>query len=171
MKVALQTGWFVKDLTGLSAWLLKIHPLAAGGPRSLTLTSGNTLPCFASVAMHCGTLCKPNMAAACARTLGKVGWSLLESPAARRPGTVSYLVGNVGAHGSRRAFGTGGTGARSKLLSSLRAGVAGGRALGCAFLLGGGLGLYQTVKFSLQQHLAEEETKVSPVQFTCMSAR
>uniref|UniRef100_A0A3B4ULH2 Prostaglandin E synthase 2 n=2 Tax=Seriola dumerili TaxID=41447 RepID=A0A3B4ULH2_SERDU len=109
--------------------------------------------------MHCGTLCKPNMAAACARTLGKVGWSFLESPAARRPGIVSYLVGNVGAHGSRRAYGTGGTGVRSKLLSSLRAGGGGGRALGCAFLLGGGLGLYQTLKFSVQQHLAEEETK------------
>uniref|UniRef100_A0A3B4ULH0 Prostaglandin E synthase 2 n=1 Tax=Seriola dumerili TaxID=41447 RepID=A0A3B4ULH0_SERDU len=93
------------------------------------------------------------MAAACARTLGKVGWSFLESPAARRPGIVSYLVGNVGAHGSRRAYGTGGTGVRSKLLSSLRAGGGGGRALGCAFLLGGGLGLYQTLKFSVQQHL------------------
>lgn len=33
--------------------------------------------------------------------------------------------------------------------------------LGCAFLLGGGLGLYQTVKFNVQQHLAEEESKVS----------
>lgn len=101
------------------------------------------------------------MAAACSRALCKVGWSILESPAARRPGTVAYLVGNVSAHGSRRAYGTGGPGVRSKLLSSLRGG--GGRALGCAFLLGGGLGLYQTVKLSLQQqqHLAEEETKVS----------
>uniref|UniRef100_A0A671XDR4 Prostaglandin E synthase 2 n=1 Tax=Sparus aurata TaxID=8175 RepID=A0A671XDR4_SPAAU len=99
------------------------------------------------------------MAAACARTLCKVGWNILESPAARRSGTVSYLVGNVGAHGSRRAYGTGGTGVRSKLLSSLRGG--GGRVLGCAFLLGGGVGLYQTVKYSVQQHLAEEESKVS----------
>ncbi|KAM9360612.1 prostaglandin E synthase 2 [Symphorus nematophorus] len=99
------------------------------------------------------------MAAACARTLCKVGWNILESPAVRRPGTVNYLVGNVSAHGSRRAYGTGGPGVRSKLLSSLRGG--GGRVLGCAFLLGGGLGLYQTVKFRVQQHLAEEETKVS----------
>ncbi|XP_060927580.1 prostaglandin E synthase 2, partial [Limanda limanda] len=104
----------------------------------------------------CGTLCKPNMAALCARTLGKVGWSLLESPGLRRPGTVSSLVGNLSSHGSRRSFGSGGSGVRAKLLS-LRG--AGGRALGCAFLLGGGLGLYQSVKMSVQQHLAQEDTK------------
>ncbi|KAK5870683.1 hypothetical protein PBY51_003609 [Eleginops maclovinus] len=103
------------------------------------------------------------MAAACSRTLCKVGWSILESPAARRPGVVSsYLVGNVSALGARRAFGTGGTGYRSNLLSSLRTGRSGsGRVLGCAVLLGAGLGLYHTVKFRQQQHLAEEETKVS----------
>ncbi|XP_049435400.1 prostaglandin E synthase 2 [Epinephelus fuscoguttatus] len=99
------------------------------------------------------------MAAACTRALCKVGWSILESPAARRPGTVSYLLGNVSARGSRRAYGTGGTGYRSKLLSSLRTGGGSRRVLGCAVLLGGGLGLYHTVKFRLQQHLAEEETK------------
>ncbi|XP_072243322.1 prostaglandin E synthase 2 [Leuresthes tenuis] len=99
------------------------------------------------------------MAAACARTLSKVGLSFLETPAARRSGTVSYLLGNVGAHGSRRSYGTGGTGFRSKVFSSVRSG--GGRVLGCAFLLGGGLGLYQTMKLSVQQHLAEEEKKVS----------
>ncbi|XP_034396452.1 prostaglandin E synthase 2 isoform X2 [Cyclopterus lumpus] len=96
------------------------------------------------------------MAAACTRALCKVGGGILESAAARRSGTVSsYLAG------SRRAFGSGGY--RSKLLASLRTGGAGGRGrvLGCAVLLGGGLGLYQTVKFRLQQHLAEEGTKVS----------
>lgn len=61
---------------------------------------------------------------------------------------------------SRRAYGTGGAGVRAKLVSSLRGGRS--RLLGCAFLLGGGMGLYQTVKFSVQQHLAEEESKVSP---------
>ncbi|XP_034086022.1 prostaglandin E synthase 2 [Gymnodraco acuticeps] len=104
------------------------------------------------------------MAAACSRTLCKVGWSILESPPVRRPGIVSsYLLGNVSTLGSRRAFGTGGTGYRSKLLSSLQTGRAGGggRVLGCAVLVGAGLGLYHTVKFRLQQHLAEEETKVS----------
>ncbi|KAE8291751.1 Prostaglandin E synthase 2 [Larimichthys crocea] len=99
------------------------------------------------------------MAAACARTLCKVGWTLLDSPAGLRPGTVYRLVGNVSAQGSRRAYGTGGTGVRSKLLSGLRGG--GGRVVGCAFLLGGGLGLYHTVKLQVQQHLAEEDTKVS----------
>lgn len=99
------------------------------------------------------------MAAACGRTLCKIGWNILESHAARRPGTFSYPVGNVSAFGSRRAYGTGGAVVRAKLLSSLRGGR--GRLLGCAFLLGGGLGLYQTVKFSVQQHLAEEETEVS----------
>lgn len=112
-----------------------------------------------ALAVHCGTLCKANMAAACARTLCKVGWSVLESPAARRPATFSYPPGNVVAFGSRRAYGTGGAAVRTKVLSSLRGGS--GRLLGCAFLLGGGLGLYQTVKFRVQQHLAEEESKVS----------
>ncbi|XP_029016691.1 prostaglandin E synthase 2 [Betta splendens] len=95
---------------------------------------------------------------AAARALAKVGWSLLESPAARRSGAVSYQVGNGTAHVSRRAFGSSGPGVRSKLLSSLRTG-AGRRALGCAFLLGGGLGLYQTVKLSVQQHRAHDQTR------------
>lgn len=98
---------------------------------------------------------------AAARALTKVGRSLLECPAARRSGTVSCLVGNGTAHVSRRAYGASGPGVRSKLLSSLRSG-AGGRALGCAFLLGGGLGLYQTLKFSVQQHRAHDQTQVSP---------
>ncbi|XP_061586633.1 prostaglandin E synthase 2 [Cololabis saira] len=92
------------------------------------------------------------MAAACSRAAWKVGWTLLESPATRRAGTASHLLGNVGAHGTRRSYGTGGPGFRSKLLSS-----GGGGVLGCAFLLGGGLGLYRTVKGSLlDRHLAEE---------------
>lgn len=98
------------------------------------------------------------MAAACARTLGKVGWGVFESQAARRPGTFSNPVGNLSAYGSGRAYGTGGAAVRTKVVSSMRGRR--GRLLGCAFLLGGGLGLYQTVKFSVQQHLAEEETKV-----------
>lgn len=118
-------------------------------------------------AVHCGTLCKATMAAACARALCKVGWTALESPAARRPVTFSYPAGNAVACGTGRAFGTGGAALRTKVLPSLRAGS--GRLLGCAFLFGGGLGLYQTVKFRVQQHLAEEETKVSvhiPVSLT-----
>lgn len=109
--------------------------------------------------MHSGTLCKANMAAACARSLCKVGWSLLEFPVARRPGILSYPLRNINSHGSGRTYGTVRTAVRTKLLSNLRGGR--GRFLGCAFLLGGGFGLYQTVKFSAYQHLAEEESKVS----------
>ncbi|KAF7660008.1 hypothetical protein LDENG_00290160 [Lucifuga dentata] len=97
------------------------------------------------------------MEAALARSLGKVGWCMLESAASHRPGSVSYLLGNVRTQMSRRAYGSGGEGTRSRLLSFQRGG---GRMLGCALLLGGGLGLYQTVKFSVQQHLAQEETTV-----------
>lgn len=99
------------------------------------------------------------MAAACTRAFCKVGRTVLESPAVRRPVTFSYPAGNVVANSSRRAFSSGGAALRSKVLPSLRAGS--GRLLGCAFLLGGGLGLYQTIKFRVQQHLAEEEAKVS----------
>ncbi|KAM7415585.1 hypothetical protein PAMA_017890 [Pampus argenteus] len=93
------------------------------------------------------------MAAACVRSISKVGWSVLESPVVRRSGTGSYLV-------SGRMYGTGGPWLRPRLLSSLRAG--GGRVLGCAFLLGGGLGLYQTVRCALQRSslLAEEHRQV-----------
>ncbi|XP_061836413.1 prostaglandin E synthase 2 [Nerophis lumbriciformis] len=97
--------------------------------------------------MHCGNLRKTKMAAACGRSLLKVGRTVLDS----QPGTVTSLY--------RRAYGTGcpgGTGARFGLR------VGGSRALGCAFLLGGGLGLYHTAKFYwVQQHLAQDHCKVS----------
>lgn len=112
-----------------------------------------------TLAVHFGTLCKTNMAATSVRTLCKVGWNILDSQTARRPAIFSYPVGNVSALMSRRAYGTGGAGVRAKLVSSLRGGRS--RLLGCAFLLGGGMGLYQTVKFSVQQHLAEEKSTVS----------
>ncbi|KAK6306544.1 hypothetical protein J4Q44_G00234690 [Coregonus suidteri] len=95
------------------------------------------------------------MAAACARTIGKVGWNILESPACRA-GNIASLVPRVSLHGSSRAYGTGVAGFRSKLLfTPLRV----GRVLGCAYLVGGGLGLYQTIQLSVQHHLAEEEGK------------
>ncbi|XP_003974720.2 prostaglandin E synthase 2 [Takifugu rubripes] len=109
--------------------------------------------------MHSGNLCKTNMAAAFAGTLCKVGWSILESPVARRPVFFSYPVGNISINGFGRAYGTSRTAVRTKLFSSVRRGR--GRFLGCAFLLGGGLGLYQTLKFSIHQHLAKEESKAS----------
>ncbi|KAM8885880.1 prostaglandin E synthase 2 [Spinachia spinachia] len=99
------------------------------------------------------------MAAACSRALCKVGGGILESSAARRFRAVpSFPVADVCSRGSGRGYGTGG------FRSQLRAGAGGGRGgrvLGCAVLLGGGLGLYHTVKFRLQQHLAEEQSKVS----------
>ncbi|XP_071386304.1 prostaglandin E synthase 2 isoform X2 [Centroberyx affinis] len=102
------------------------------------------------------------MAAACARvTLGKVGWFVSESPACRRPGNISSLAARLNLHGSRRAFGTGGGGGGGAGLRSRLPSGGGGRLLGCAVLLGGGLGLYQTLKFSAQHHLAQEENKAS----------
>ncbi|XP_023859164.1 prostaglandin E synthase 2 [Salvelinus sp. IW2-2015] len=98
------------------------------------------------------------MAAACARTLGKVGWHILESPPCRA-GKIASLIPRVPLHGSSRAYRTGGAGFRSKLLFSTP--LRGGRVLGCAFLFGGGLGLYQTIKLSVQHHLAEEDVKPS----------
>lgn len=109
--------------------------------------------------MHSGNLCKTNMAAAFAGTLCKVGWSILEPPVARRPVFFSYPVGNISTNGFGRAYGTSRTAVQTKLFSSVRRGR--GRFLGCAFLLGGGLGLYQTLKFSIHQHLAKESSKVS----------
>ncbi|XP_071012416.1 prostaglandin E synthase 2-like [Oncorhynchus clarkii lewisi] len=98
------------------------------------------------------------MAAACARTLSKVGWHILESPPCRA-GNIASLIPRVPLHGSSRAYRTGGAGFRSKLLFSTP--LRGGRVLGCAFLFGGGLGLYQTIKLSVQHHLAEEDVKPS----------
>lgn len=98
------------------------------------------------------------MAAAFAGTLCKVGWSILESSVAHRPVFFSYTVGNISTNGFGRAYGTSRAVVRAKLFSSVRRGR--GRFLGCAFVLGGGLGLYQTLKFSIHQHLAKEESKV-----------
>ncbi|XP_010874537.1 prostaglandin E synthase 2 isoform X1 [Esox lucius] len=93
------------------------------------------------------------MAAACARIFGKVAWHILESPPCRA-GTLASRVPMVSLPGSIRAYGTGGGGFRSQMVYSTR--LRGGRVLGCAFLLGGGLGLYQTIKLTVQHHLAEE---------------
>ncbi|CAN9512730.1 unnamed protein product [Ophioblennius macclurei] len=92
------------------------------------------------------------MAAACARSLGKVGWTLLDRPGTRRSAAAWYLR-------YQRAYGTGtgAAGAVAQLLSSARGSGGGRRALGCAFLLGGGLGLYHSVRVSLQHTLALEQ--------------
>ncbi|XP_016147256.1 prostaglandin E synthase 2 [Sinocyclocheilus grahami] len=96
------------------------------------------------------------MAAACARTLSKVGRLVLDTPTCRVTNTAA-LMPRISMRCQGRAYGTGGAGFRSRL--SLAAPVRGsGRVLGCAFLLGGGFGLYQTVKLTLQRHLAEEKS-------------
>lgn len=99
------------------------------------------------------------MAAACARTLSKVGRLVLDTPKCRVSNTVA-LVPRMTMRCQGRAYGTGGAGFRSRLL--LAAPVRGsGRVLGCTFLLGGGFGLYQTIKLTLQRHLAEEKANVN----------
>lgn len=95
------------------------------------------------------------MAAACARTLSKVARLVLDTPICRVANSAA-LVPRISMRCQGRAYGTGGAGTRSRTL--LAAPVRGsGRVLGCAFLLGGGFGLYQIVKLTLQRHLAEEQ--------------
>ncbi|KAI2661558.1 Prostaglandin E synthase 2 [Labeo rohita] len=96
------------------------------------------------------------MAAASARTLSKVARHA-DTPT-RRVTNTAALVPRIFMRCQGRAYGTGGAGFKSRIL--LAAPVRGsGRVLGCAFLLGGGFGLYQTVKLTLQHHLAEEKSK------------
>uniref|UniRef100_A0A8C1DWW7 Prostaglandin E synthase 2-like n=1 Tax=Cyprinus carpio carpio TaxID=630221 RepID=A0A8C1DWW7_CYPCA len=96
------------------------------------------------------------MAAACARALSKVARLVLDTPTCRVTNTAA-LVPKISMRCQARAYGTGGAGFRARTL--LSAPVRGsGRVLGCAFLLGGGFGLYQTVKLTLQRHLAEEKS-------------
>lgn len=98
------------------------------------------------------------MAAACARALSKVARLVLDTPTCRVTNTAA-LVPKISMRCQARAYGTGGAGFRARTL--LSAPVRGsGRVLGCAFLLGGGFGLYQTVKLTLQRHLAEEKSDV-----------
>nr|XP_006640838.1 PREDICTED: prostaglandin E synthase 2 [Lepisosteus oculatus] len=83
------------------------------------------------------------MAASCMRVLGRPGISVFSRAALPGP---------------CRAYGTGGAGFRSKLFGAAPVRGGGGRVLGCAFLLGGGLGLYHTVKLSFQHQFAQQQT-------------
>nr|AUE23892.1 prostaglandin E synthase 2a [Coilia nasus] len=100
------------------------------------------------------------MAAACVRRLGKVGKFVLDTPACRAV-NCHAVVPRITLNGSRRAYGTGTEGFRSRPLKNFTTQLRSARVMGCAFLLGGGLGLYQTLKLTFQRHLAEEETKSS----------
>ncbi|XP_062854789.1 prostaglandin E synthase 2 [Trichomycterus rosablanca] len=96
------------------------------------------------------------MAAVCARTVGKVGRFLSGSRFTYRPVNAPVLsTRNPG-----RGFGTGGSGFRIPHQFRSRGGAGGGAGgggvVGCMLLLGGGFGLYQTVKLSLQRHHAED---------------
>ncbi|XP_028851122.1 prostaglandin E synthase 2 [Denticeps clupeoides] len=98
------------------------------------------------------------MAAACVRALSKVGRRVFETPSCRRSDP-SALVPRALLKRAERTYGTGPAGFRSR--TSLAAQLSSGRAVGCAFLLGGGLGLYQTAKLTWQRHLAEEESRAT----------
>ncbi|XP_055080093.1 prostaglandin E synthase 2 [Periophthalmus magnuspinnatus] len=99
------------------------------------------------------------MAARCGRALAKVGWTFLDSPLSLRAGTGGRLVVN-------RAYSKGSSRARTGLALSARTAATGGGLLG-SFLLGGGLGLYHTVKQWQQQHFAQEE-QAAPVEGSTM---
>ncbi|XP_018587114.2 prostaglandin E synthase 2 isoform X1 [Scleropages formosus] len=97
------------------------------------------------------------MAAASVRALARL--SRLSLPLYRcRPGSFSNLVPRAHLHGPGRAYGTGGPGFRPRLWSGLPLRGGGSRAVGCAFLLGGGLGLIYTLRGSFQRHLAEQRS-------------
>ncbi|TRZ02208.1 hypothetical protein DNTS_030438 [Danionella cerebrum] len=97
------------------------------------------------------------MAAACVRTLGKVGRLLLEKPMNCVTKTAAFVPRNS-LRCQGRAYGTGSSGYKSRLLLTV---PARGRMLGCAFLLGGGFGLYQTIKHSIQRHYAKENVNAT----------
>ncbi|XP_036385832.1 prostaglandin E synthase 2-like [Megalops cyprinoides] len=73
-----------------------------------------------------------------------------------RIGAVAVRVPRVSLKGTGLAHWTNVTGLRSKILPAARRG-GGGRIAGCVFLMGSGLGIYQTMKFYFQQHRAEED--------------
>ncbi|KAG9335362.1 hypothetical protein JZ751_005284 [Albula glossodonta] len=97
-------------------------------------------------------LCKPRMAAACMRTLGPVNRGVLRFQIGR-PGTVAALVPGIYLRGTSLVHTTG---FRSKIFSAVSRGVRGWVAAS-AFVVGGGLGLYQTFELYSQHHYAEED--------------
>ncbi|XP_041098694.1 prostaglandin E synthase 2 [Polyodon spathula] len=92
------------------------------------------------------------MAAAWGRALGRVGLQFLRTRGGIG-GPVSSLVPRVPLQG---AGGGSGSGFRSRLFWSVPGRRVRGRVFGGAFLLGGGLGLYQTAKFCFHNQLAEQ---------------
>ncbi|XP_020314015.1 prostaglandin E synthase 2 [Oncorhynchus kisutch] len=106
--------------------------------------------------MHCGSrLCKPKMSASSYNSFWRTGWDILRVPIAKS--ATARLISNFPSRCSARAYGTGGTTFGSKLISTLPLRATNRRVFGFAFLFGGGVGLYQTIQFSFQQHFAEDE--------------
>ncbi|XP_053481961.1 prostaglandin E synthase 2 [Ictalurus furcatus] len=95
------------------------------------------------------------MAASCVRSLGKVGRLLLHNTTfpGGNPALVSTRLSARAYSGFPRGF-----------ARAVRRTGSGGVALRCAFLLGGGLGLYHTVKHTLlQRHHAEQQLQAAGV--------
>ncbi|XP_056449152.1 prostaglandin E synthase 2 [Gadus chalcogrammus] len=93
--------------------------------------------------------------------LGPIGVRLLDSET-HRPGRGAPPGKTSSQGGDRRSYGTGsgGSGSSGPGVFGRGAGVrVSVRVMGCAVLLGAGLGTYQTVKNSVQTHLAAEDTK------------
>ncbi|XP_035631446.1 prostaglandin E synthase 2-like isoform X2 [Oncorhynchus keta] len=106
--------------------------------------------------MHCGSrLCKPKMSASSYNSFWRTGWGVLRVPITKISQAVA--LSNFPSRCSARAYGTGGTTFGSKLISTLPLRATNRRVFGFAFLFGGGVGLYQTIQFSFQQHFAEDE--------------
>uniref|UniRef100_A0A673XG14 Prostaglandin E synthase 2 n=1 Tax=Salmo trutta TaxID=8032 RepID=A0A673XG14_SALTR len=111
--------------------------------------------------MHCGSrLCKPKMSASRCNSFCRTGWYVLRVPIAKI--SLAVALSHFPSRCSARAYGTGGTTFGSKLISTLPLRATNRRVFGFAFLFGGGVGLYQTIKFSFQQHFAEDELSNLP---------
>ncbi|KAA0713909.1 Prostaglandin E synthase 2 [Triplophysa tibetana] len=87
------------------------------------------------------------MAASCVRTLGKVARIVLDTPTCRLTNNAPLLNRNY-MRGQVKTY---------CVSSGFKSRPVRGRILGSAFLIGGGFGLYQTVKLQFQHHLAAEK--------------
>ncbi|KAJ8286458.1 hypothetical protein GJAV_G00039470 [Gymnothorax javanicus] len=104
------------------------------------------------------------MAAACMRTFGQ-GSRRFVRMRSSRTSAIAALIPAVYMQDTGRHHASGGSGFRSKIFASPPRGGGGSVTL-LTFIVGGGLGLYQTIKFLFQHHYAEEyfdHASVSPM--------
>ncbi|XP_072538145.1 prostaglandin E synthase 2 isoform X1 [Salminus brasiliensis] len=92
------------------------------------------------------------MAAACVRLISKVSRLVHEKPSCITNKAAAFAI-SASLRRPGRTYGTGREGFREGLSFLL-----GGRGLGCAFVLGGGFGLYQISNFAIKWHLADAAT-------------